>query len=143
MLSTDRTNIVHSIRRAQVAIIGGGVIGTSIAYHLAKMGERDLILIEKEVILGMGSTGKSVGGIRQQFSQEVNIRLTQESLKAIKTFHDEMDVELDFSQNDYLFLTTNEAEIEAFNNNADFQKKFGVEVYCLNPKEIEVSRQCK
>lgn len=127
---------MHSIRRAQVAIIGGGVIGTSIAYHLAKMGVRDLILIEKEVILGMGSTGKSVGGIRQQFSQEVNIRLTQESLKAIKAFHDEMEVELDFSQNGYLFLATNEAEIEAFKNNSDFQKKFGVEVYRLSPKEI-------
>lgn len=128
---------MKTIGRAQVVIIGGGVIGTSIAYHLAMKGLREIILIEKEVILGMGSTGKSVGGVRQQFSQAVNIRLTQESLNAMERFQEEMEVDLDFAQNGYLFLATRESEVETFRKNVDFQRKFGVDVYFMNPREIQ------
>lgn len=127
---------MNTIGRAQVIIIGGGVIGTSIAYHLTRKGIRDIILIEKEVILGMGTTGRSVGGIRQQFSQQVNIRLTQESLKEIESFSETMEVDLDFFQNGYLFLATKESELEEFKRNVEFQKSLGVDVHLLSPKDI-------
>ncbi|MBI4595827.1 MAG: FAD-binding oxidoreductase [Candidatus Tectomicrobia bacterium] len=126
-----------TIGKAQVIIIGGGVIGTSIAYHLTRKGIKDVILIEKELILGMGSTGRSVGGIRQQFSQAVNVLLTQESLKEIETFSEVMEVDLDFSQNGYLLLATKETELDEFKRNVKFQKSLGVDVHLLNPTDIQ------
>lgn len=75
-------------RVAEVIVIGGGVVGCSIAYHLAKLGCRDTVILEKNCI-GSGSTGKCPGGIRQQFSSEVNIRLSTESVKFFECFEEE------------------------------------------------------
>ena len=84
----------------QVIVIGGGVMGTSTAYHLAKLGCRDVVLLEKEQ-LASGSTGLSVGGIRQQFSTEANIRISQESVKVFERFEEEFETEIDFRQYGY------------------------------------------
>lgn len=119
-----------------VIIIGAGVVGTSIAYHLAKSGCRDVVVLEKNYI-GSGSTEKCTGGIRQQFSTETNIRLSIESLRFFEHFEEETEHSADFRQYGYLMLATSEDELANFRQNIDLQRKMGVEVYLLSPPEIK------
>lgn len=121
---------------AEVIIIGGGVIGTSIAYHLAKLGCHDVIVLEKDSI-GSGSTAKCPGGIRQQFSREVNIRLSMESVKFFEHFEDETGYPADFRQNGYLMLAPTEEELELFRQNIALQRRLELEVYLLPPQEAK------
>lgn len=86
------------VKTAEVVIIGGGVVGCSIAYHLAKLGCTDVIVLEKESI-GSNSTSKCTGGIRQQFSTKVNIRLSMESVVFFERFGQETGYPADFRQN--------------------------------------------
>ena len=122
---------------ADVVIIGGGIIGTSIAYHLAKMGEQQIVVLEKESMLGIGSTGKCAGGIRQQFSTEVNIRLAMESVRFFENFGEELDADPEFRQNGYLFLATTEEEVTAFQQNVALQRSLGLKVEILSPPEAK------
>jgi sarcosine oxidase subunit beta len=122
---------------ADVVIIGAGVIGTSIAYHLAKMGAQNTVVLERESMLGMGSTGKCAGGIRQQFSTEVNIRLAMESVRFLESFREELDADPEFRQNGYLFLATTEEEVTAFRQNVALQRSLGLEVEILSPPEAK------
>lgn len=122
------------VSTVEVIIIGAGVIGCSIAYHLAKMGCYDVIVLEKNYI-GSGSTEKCAGGIRQQFSTETNIRLSMESVRFFVRFEEETGHPADFRQNGYLMLATTEEELEAFQQNAALQRKLGLEVYLLSPEE--------
>jgi len=71
---------VHLPKSASVVIIGGGVMGASTAYHLSLKGCPDVILLERESFFGQGATGKCAGGIRYQFSTEINIQLSKVSL---------------------------------------------------------------
>jgi sarcosine oxidase subunit beta len=121
---------------ADVVIIGGGVIGTSIAYHLAKMGAEHVIVLEKESMLGMGSTGKCAGGIRQQFSTEVNIRLAMESVRFFEAFGEEVGADPEFRQYGYLFLATSEEDAAAFQHNVSLQRNLGLAVDVLSPQEV-------
>jgi sarcosine oxidase subunit beta len=89
----------------EVIIIGAGVIGCSIAYHLAKMGCPDVTVLEKNFI-GSGSTERCAGGIRQQFSTEANIRLSAESVRFFEHFEEETGHPADFRQNGYLMLVS-------------------------------------
>ena len=122
--------------QANVIIIGGGVIGTSIAYHLTKAGCRDIIVLEKNYI-GSGSTEKCPGGIRQQFSSEINIRLSMESIEFFKHFEEKTGHSADFHQDGYLILAITEQELKAFRQNVDLQRRIGVEVYPLSPGEAK------
>ncbi|MGH7369952.1 MAG: FAD-dependent oxidoreductase, partial [Candidatus Methylomirabilaceae bacterium] len=76
-------------RGAEVVIVGGGVVGLSIAYHLAARGCDGVCVLERGQI-GQGATAKATGGVRQQFSREINVRLSQESLKQFERFEEEM-----------------------------------------------------
>lgn len=118
-----------------VIVIGAGVVGSSIAYHLAKRGCRDVVVLEKNAI-GSGSTGVCPGGIRQQFSEETNIKLSIESVKFFEHFEEETGHPADFRQHGYLILATTEEELEAFRRNASLQRKFGIEVSLLSLQEI-------
>ena len=80
---------------AEIIIIGGGIIGVSIACHLAQKGAKGVILLEKGM-LGEGSTAKCVGGIRSQISTEINIRFSLESLKTWNRFEEFTGVDLGF-----------------------------------------------
>lgn len=122
-------------KTAEVVIIGGGVIGVSIAYHLAKKKAGRVVLLEKGQ-LGEGSTSRCVGGIRTQFSTEINIRFSLESLKTFERFEEEFGVNPEFKKIGYLFLATTDSEMEVFEENVRLQKKFNIPVELLNPDLI-------
>ena len=118
----------------EVIIIGAGVIGCSIAYHLARMGCHDVTVLEKNFI-GSGSTERGAGGIRQQFSTEANIRLSVESLRFFERFEEETCHPADFRQNGYLMLATAEEELEIFRQSVALQRSLEVEANLLSPQE--------
>ncbi|HMK52258.1 MAG TPA: FAD-binding oxidoreductase [Thermodesulfobacteriota bacterium] len=122
-------------KTADVVIIGGGIVGLSIAYYLALKKAGRIILFEKGQ-LGEGSTGRSVGGIRTQFSTEINIRFSLESLKIFEQFEEEFGVNPEFKRVGYLFLATTKEEMEIVRSNISLQKKFNIPVELLDPEEI-------
>src|SRR5436853_4760897 len=91
-------------RAADVVIIGGGCMGASVAYHLARRGVTDVVLLEREKMLATGSTGRNAGGVRHQFSNEANIKLSIESIGLLERFADEVGHAIDIHQDGYLFL---------------------------------------
>lgn len=101
------------MERAEVVIIGGGILGASIAWHLATKGVRDVVVLERDR-LGSGSTSRNAGGVRLQFSSEINVRLSQRSLPRWERFAEEMGVDPAFHQVGYLFLVTSDADAGAF-----------------------------
>ena len=111
--------------RAAVVVIGGGVMGLSTAYHLARAGVTDVVLIEKGEF-GSGSTSKAAGGVRAQFSDAVNIELGARSLQAFETFKTTFDQEIDLRRVGYLFLLDQPGHIEAFEKNIALQNELGV-----------------
>jgi len=113
-------------KTADVVIVGGGVMGVSTAYHLAKRGCTDVVLLEKGPFLGMEATGKCAGGIRYQFSTEINVRLSQLSLPMLERFQEELGQEIDLHWSGYLFLLDNEADLTLFRRNVAMQNRLGV-----------------
>src|SRR5829696_6169393 len=101
---------------ASVVVIGGGVMGLSAAYHLARSGVRDVVVIEQGE-LGSGSTCKAAGGVRAQFSDAVNIELGLRSLRAFERFRQDFDQEIDLHQVGYLFLLDRPEHVDAFERN--------------------------
>ena len=120
---------------AEVLIIGGGVVGSSLAYHLVRRGCRDVTVLEQGAV-GSGSSGKAAGGIRQQFSSEVCVRMSLVSLEAFRRFEAELGVDPGFDPCGYLFLTANEAEMAAFRRNVAMQRGLGVDVRIVTPAEM-------
>src|SRR5206468_1402103 len=112
-------------RTADVVIVGGGIIGASIAYHLTKKGVRDILVLERDR-LGFGSTGKNAGGIRLQFSSEINVKLSQRSLPHIERFADEIGTDPHFHQVGYLFLITEERDVAAFERSLAMWSRLGI-----------------
>src|SRR5213594_2928558 len=82
---------------ASAVIIGGGVVGCSIAYHLARRGLRDVVVLERETV-GSGTTSKAAGGIRVQFSTETEIRFSLESIKVFERFQEEFGVDIGYKK---------------------------------------------
>ena len=123
-------------RRAEIIIIGGGIVGTSIAYYLAQKKARGVVLLEKGM-LGEGSTAKCAGGIRAQFSTEINIRFSLESFKTWNRFEEITGIDLGFKRVGYLFLATSEDEWGVFRANADLQHQFDIPAELLSPQEFQ------
>jgi sarcosine oxidase subunit beta len=123
-------------KTADVVIIGGGVIGVSIAYHLALKKAGRIILLEKGQ-LGEGSTSRCVGGIRSQFSTEINIFFSLESIKTFERFEEGFGINPEFKRIGYLFLATTELEMRVFKENIKLQRKLGIPVELLNPDELK------
>ncbi len=121
---------------AQVVVIGGGVMGASTAYHLALRGCTDVVLLEKETFFGQGATGRCAGGIRYQFSTEINVRLSQISLPMLDRFEEELDQPIDLKWVGYMLLaSTEENEIE-FRRNIALQNRLGVGSEWLSAEEV-------
>ena len=123
-------------RTASVVIIGGGVVGCSIAYNLARRGQRDVVVLERETV-GSGTTSKAAGGIRAQFSTETEIRFSLESLKVLQNFTEEFGVDPGFKQIGYLFLVSDEKDLRAFETRIALQRRMGVEVTVIKPAEAK------
>src|SRR6476646_8925362 len=117
---------------ADVVIIGGGCMGASVAYHLARRGVTDVVLLEREKLLATGSTGRNAGGVRHQFSNEANIRLSLESISLLERFADEVGQTIDFHQDGYLFLLSSAASLETFRRHVALQRSLGVDVQWLD-----------
>jgi sarcosine oxidase subunit beta len=122
-------------RTAEVAIVGGGVIGASVAYHLSVRGVRDVVVFEREEALGTGSTGKCAGGVRLEFSNPANVAMSRLSLAEFKRFEEEMGTPIDFRQNGYLFVLSDGRQLETFRDNASRLRALGVPVEVLTPEE--------
>ncbi len=100
------------MRQAGIVIVGAGVIGSSIAWHLAARGVRDIVVRERHHDFGGGSTPKATGGFRAQFGSEVNVRLSLLSRQKLLRFQDEFGVDSGYRQYGYLFLARSKREIE-------------------------------
>ena len=122
-------------KSAETIIIGGGIMGVSTAYFLAKRGQRDIVLLEKD-LLAQASTGLCVGGIRQQFSHPANILLSQETIHLLQHFQEEFHTDIDFHQVGYLFLTKDPRTWEDFGKSVEIQRRQGVPVEVLPPEEV-------
>jgi sarcosine oxidase subunit beta len=117
-------------------IIGAGVIGCSVAYHLCKLGANNVLLIEKEEFPGTGSTSKANGGIRAQFTTEMNIRMSLLSMRLLDEMDEEMRRQSGYLKAGYLFMTAEPARLQQMEKNVRFQKQLGVAVDLLTQKEI-------
>lgn len=113
------------MERAEVVIVGGGILGASIAYHLGARGVRDVIVLERDE-LGSGSTARNAGGVRLQFSTEINVLLSLRSLPRIERFAEEMGVDPHLRQVGYLFLITEERDVGPFEASLAMWKRLGV-----------------
>lgn len=124
------------IKNADIVIIGGGVIGCSIAYNLAKLGTEDIVLLEKNT-LASGSTGRCGAGIRQQFGTEMNCILARESIKIFENLSEELDYDIELNQGGYLILAYTEREVNQFKKNVALQQSLGIDSRFITVKEAK------
>src|ERR1041385_212438 len=110
-------------------------MGASVAYHLTRRGITDIVLVERETMLATGSTGRNAGGVRHQFSNEANIRLSIESIGLLERFADEVGHPIDFHQDGYLFLLSSPGSAETFRRNVALQRGLGVDVQWLDARD--------
>jgi sarcosine oxidase subunit beta len=120
--------------KCEIAIVGGGVIGLSIAYQLAKRGLTDVVVLERGY-LAEGASGRNGGGVRQQWSTEINIRLMQESVELCRRFAVDLGVNVWFRQGGYLFLAREPKEIARLEKNIEIQNRCGVKTRMVDPGE--------
>jgi sarcosine oxidase subunit beta len=120
---------------ADVVIIGGGCMGASVAWHLARRSLTDVVLVERHASLGAGSTGRNAGGVRHQFSHEANVRLSIESIRLFERFEDEVGAAIDLHQDGYLFLLSRPADVDTFERQVAMQRSLGLDVEWLSADE--------
>jgi sarcosine oxidase subunit beta len=121
---------------ADIVVIGGGVMGASTAYHLAEAGVRDVVLVEREAQYGLGATGRCAGGVRYQFATEINVRLSIASLKMIEEFEETTGQDPLYRPCGYLFVLTNEDDVQTFQTNLQMQRGLGVDTIWLDGGQV-------
>lgn len=111
------------MRTAETLIIGGGVVGASVAYHFATRGAKDVLILEREVVQGRGSTGAATGGVRAQFETDINIEMSLYSIDFFRNW----EFETGYQPRGYLFFATAEDQFEYLKRNVETQQRLGVE----------------
>jgi sarcosine oxidase, subunit beta len=111
---------------ADVVLIGGGIVGSSIAYHLTAVGGKNVLVIERESSQGKGSTGKSMGGVRAQFSTPVNIQMSLYSIPFYASFDERLGYPCDYRPQGYLFCATTEKHMAYLRANYEKQLAMGL-----------------
>jgi sarcosine oxidase subunit beta len=122
--------------RADVVVIGGGIIGVAVAFYLAKRKYGQIVIIEKEPFLGAGSTSKAAGGIRAQFSTKANIQMSMLSEKLFCQFKEDTGSEALYDQVGYLFAISSDSDIAPYTRQYELQRSLGLNVKLLKPEEI-------
>lgn len=121
---------------ASIVIIGGGVMGTSTAFHLAEAGVSNIVLVEQGE-LGGGSTTKAAGGVRAQFSDPINVALGLRGLDAFENFATRPGYPIDLHQPGYLFLLTSQEQVRDYEQAIALQRSMGVSTRLLSPQEAQ------
>jgi sarcosine oxidase subunit beta len=122
---------------ADVVIIGGGIVGSSVAYYLGEAGCTNVLIVEREAHQGLGSTGKSAGGVRAQFATEINIRMSVYSINFFKQFQEDTGQDVGYRPHGYLFVATEQRHLDYLNANRAKQQACGLNnVEMLAPEDI-------
>ncbi len=125
------------MKPAAVAVIGGGVMGASVAYHLAARGTRDVVILDRAARPGAGSTGRATGGYRAQYGTAINVRLSLLTRAKLLRFTDETGVDPGYVPAGYLWLAGSEAEMAALEAGRRVQHAEGLhEAAAVSPEEI-------
>ena len=119
---------------AETVIIGGGIMGLGIAYELARRGRSDIHVLEQEYLTS-GASGRNGGGVRMQWSTEMNVRLMQESIEICRDFASELGMNVWLRQGGYLFLIRSQAELAQLERTVALQNRCGVPTRILTPQE--------
>ena len=128
------TPVVPLPAAAEVVVVGGGIMGASIAFHLAEAGVTDVVVLERGT-LGSGSSAKPLGGVRATFSDANNVELGLRSLHAYETFADRFGIDIGLRQVGYLFLCRSEAELAAVEASVRLQNRLGYNSRMVTPAE--------
>jgi sarcosine oxidase subunit beta len=119
---------------AEVVVVGGGAVGAATAFHLTELGITDVVLLERESI-GAGSSGKSAGGFRLQFADELNVRIALRSIAELESFEERFGVDIGLVQAGYLFLLDSQEDLDVFRGALALQASLGVPSRGLTPAE--------
>src|ERR1041384_4980433 len=114
------------MQSADVVIVGGGIVGSSVAYHLTQAGCRNVVVLERESHQGKGSTGKSMGGVRAQFSTPVNIKMSLFSIPFFRDFEDALGHPSGYRSQGYLFVATAQKHLDSLRTNFEQQVAHGL-----------------
>jgi glycine/D-amino acid oxidase-like deaminating enzyme len=120
--------------RADVVVIGGGIMGAAALRYLAELGCRRPLLLERDT-LASGSTGHCAGGVRTLFSDELNVRIGVESIRRLQRFEEEVGEQLDLRLDGYLFLLSSAADLDRFEADLVHQAAAEIETRLLTPEE--------
>ncbi len=121
---------------ADVVVVGGGIIGMAVAFYLAKAKYGDIVVVEKDAVLGAGATSKAAGGIRAQFNTKVNIQMSMLSEDLFERFKDDTGYDALFDQVGYMFLVSEEKDSEVYKKAWELQKSLGLPVEMLKADEV-------
>ncbi len=116
---------------AEIVIIGAGIMGVSTAYHLARLGARRVVVLERDTVCS-GSTALASGGIRHQYGNRLGIELTTHSIVTYERFRDEFGVDPNFRQHGYLILIATDDELATARRSVALQRSLGVDVQLLD-----------
>ncbi|MDD3655140.1 MAG: FAD-binding oxidoreductase [Atribacterota bacterium] len=122
--------------RADIVIIGGGVQGCSIAYNLAKKGQKNIVILEKDTVAN-GSSGRCGAGFRQQFGTEMNCILARDSVKIFEQLSDELGYDIELNQKGYLIIAYTEKEVNQFQKNIQLENSLNIPARLITPGEAK------
>lgn len=123
-------------QQASVVVVGAGVIGCSVAFQLARMGRQEVVVLEREVLPGTGSTSRANGGIRAQFTTEANVGMSLLSMEILDALEEEIGPPPAYRKAGYLFLTDSPEKLAAMERAAEYQRGFGVDVEVLDADAV-------